>query len=233
VPNAVERHEADLRPEANDNVVEPDRSAGAALRERRRRRTAAEIERAALELFAKRGFEAVTVDEIAAEVDISRRTFFRYYASKDAVLLGDPRRDEQLLMSALARQPASVPPVAALHAALIEMTKEIERDAISAQLRFQVYNRAPAAFAAAISQRQFIHDDLEPLIALRMGIVDEPTDMRPALIVRISLAAAYVGLMHWLRTCPDESPDGAMTKALRVAAEGLASIECAPANDSG
>jgi len=59
-------------PETCSDVVEPaDSSAGAALRKRRPRRTASWIQRAAEELFAERGFGAVTVDEIATEVDIS------------------------------------------------------------------------------------------------------------------------------------------------------------------
>ena len=49
------------------------------LRERHRKRTAADLEEAALALFCDKGFDAVTIDDIAAAADVSRRTFFRFY----------------------------------------------------------------------------------------------------------------------------------------------------------
>lgn len=62
---------------------------GPNLRERNKARARAEIAASALELFGERGFEAVTVDQIVEHAGVSRRTFFRYFDSKEDALLAD------------------------------------------------------------------------------------------------------------------------------------------------
>src|SRR5437773_11582051 len=91
------------------------------LRERRKRLTAAELEAAALRLFGERGFDAVTVDDIAAEADVCRRTFFRYFASKEDVLLSDHPRRLAELRQGLAARPPEEPVLTALRHTLLEL----------------------------------------------------------------------------------------------------------------
>ena len=68
--------------------------AAESLRERRKRRTAEAIVAGAPELFEERGFERTTIDQIAAAAEISRRTFFRYFADKEELFFAE---DERLL----------------------------------------------------------------------------------------------------------------------------------------
>ncbi|HEX5586863.1 MAG TPA: TetR family transcriptional regulator [Acidimicrobiia bacterium] len=192
---------------------------GNELRERRRLRMAATIERSALELFAERGFAAVTVNDIAAAVDISRRTFFRYFASKESVLFGDPQREENRLVSELEQRPEEGP-VEALHAALIEMAREQEADPTITALRLRVLESAPEITSAAFAQRITFQRRLTPLVAQLMG-VDEARDMRPDLVVSVSMSAMYVGLQRWLANGAREPLHELVSSALEQAAAGL------------
>ncbi|MCA9894856.1 MAG: TetR family transcriptional regulator, partial [Anaerolineae bacterium] len=74
---------------------------------------------AALELFLKHGFEAVTVEEIAQVAGVSRRTFFRYYKSKEDVMVEHLDRDGERFIIELAARPLDEPPLLAIRNALI------------------------------------------------------------------------------------------------------------------
>lgn len=87
---------------------------GETLRERTRRAVQTELLDAAQELFAERGYEAVTVDEIAEAVGISRRSFFRYFGSKEALVLGKYDRQGEAFAEMLAARPATEPAWTAL-----------------------------------------------------------------------------------------------------------------------
>jgi len=76
------------------------------LRERRRRDTEAEVERSALALFAERGFDRVTMDDVAAAAGISTRTLFRYFPAKVDLVLGRLRRIDDALRPALDGSPS-------------------------------------------------------------------------------------------------------------------------------
>lgn len=78
-------------------------------RAQRKDRTRHALFGAAMTLFAQQGYDAVTVDDIAARSGVSRRTFFRYYATKDAVLLGHHDRRLAVLRRHLRRSSAETP----------------------------------------------------------------------------------------------------------------------------
>src|SRR5690349_20353631 len=86
------------------------------LRQLKKARTRAELQRHALRLFRDRGYATTTVDDIAAAADVSRSTFFRYFPSKEDIVLFDDV--DPLMAEALAEQPAGTPLLTALRTAL-------------------------------------------------------------------------------------------------------------------
>ena len=101
--------------------------AGAGLRERHVARTRDAIVGAALELFERQGFEATTVDEIAAAADIAPRTFFRYFPTKEAVLFARAADDRARIAAALAARPATEHPFLSLKVVASAFAAEMEK----------------------------------------------------------------------------------------------------------
>ena len=124
------------------------------LRERKREKTRDALAQSALRLFAERGFDRVTVEEISAAHDLSARTFFRYFASKEDVLFSEGDRRRTHLLEALADQDPSVRPFTALEAALRRVSTDyaLERDLL--RMRHQIITSTPSLSTRAAERRQ-------------------------------------------------------------------------------
>jgi AcrR family transcriptional regulator len=89
------------------------------LRERKKARTRASLREHALRLFREQGYPATTVEQIAAAAEVSASTFFRYFPTKEDLVLQDDM--DTRMVEALERQPAALGPVAAVRAATREV----------------------------------------------------------------------------------------------------------------
>lgn len=171
------------------------------LRERKKARTRAEINRQALRLFREQGYEATTVSQIAEAADVSESTLFRYFATKEDIVLQD--EFDEPLMAALAAQPPHVDPVRAMRAAVRGVFGDLPLEA-RAELRerAELILRVPQlreAFAGALIAAI---EQTAQLLARRMG--GGPSE----LAVR-TLAGAIVGGMMgaWVAAIDDPSAD--------------------------
>lgn len=196
-------------------------------RDRRRTKLAAQIERIALSLFVKRGISAVTVDEIADAADISRRTFFRYFASKEDLLLGDRQRYDDSLARTLAKEQPSPSAVRTLRDILVEMSREVEAEADVARLRLELFRKYPEEMNGAFEQQRAWNSTFTEMVAERMGL-DHSHDMRPALIVGVMMSAGNVALHNWFVRGAKQPLHELVEAALDQTIAGLGELESFP-----
>src|SRR2546427_104330 len=113
------------------------------LRERKKADTRSAIARAALHLAIERGPDAVTVDAIAAAADVSPRTVFNYFGTKEEAILGfDPDRSLELGRAVIER-PSRESPLAALRAVFIEIATGVPEAAEMSRARVQLVHDHP------------------------------------------------------------------------------------------
>lgn len=93
------------------------------LRELKKERTKEALEKAALRLFQERGYAKTSVAEIAAEAEVSRRTFFRYFRSKEGVVFANAEENGRRLQEAIELEPKGLHPLEAFGNAVVRLTR--------------------------------------------------------------------------------------------------------------
>ncbi|MEU6945450.1 TetR family transcriptional regulator [Streptomyces sp. NPDC046316] len=166
------------------------------LRERKKQRTRNALLRVALELFTTQGYEQTTVDEIADAVEVSQRTFFRYFTSKEEVAFAVQQMVEEHFVQALVERPAQEGPLDAMRNAVLASWDTIgeaimEVVPVDMYLRtFQMIESTPALLAAHLRRTTEMEDTIARVVAEREG-VDVDQDPRPRIVV-----AAFSGVMR-------------------------------------
>ncbi|MFB4311704.1 TetR family transcriptional regulator [Actinomadura sp. GTD37] len=162
-------------------------------RERKKQRTREALINAAFTLFAEKGFDATTVEEIADAVDVSSRTFFRYFASKEDVALTFQEEQVRAVASVLAARPADEPIMTALRRTVVEIARaceggELGFDPGRFECMLSMMNDSPALMAGSLEHAQRKQALLTEIVARRMGL-DPGADLRPHVVA----AAAHCG----------------------------------------
>jgi AcrR family transcriptional regulator len=163
-------------------------------RERKKRQTRDALVQAAFALFIAKGYEQTTVREITDAVDVSERTFFRYFANKEDLALSFAKDHTDRLIRELVARPTAEPPFVALRNALHAATEgsagedgELTGDAVYLSI-MKLIEGTPSLLAAHL---RYMHDrdgEIARMLAEREG-VDPLTDMRPRCV-----AAVFSGL---------------------------------------
>lgn len=193
----TEQRAADpAKPQAETSGDIPGEPSRPGLRERKKQRTRDALLRAALELFTTKGFEETTVDEIAEAVDVSQRTFFRYFTNKQETAFAVQEMVEQRFVETLRERPAEEAPFVALRGAVIgawdAMGRSIE-EVVPVELHMRTYQMiesTPSLLAAHLRRSIEMEEEIARVIAEREGL-DLDTDPRPRVVV-----AAFSGVMR-------------------------------------
>ncbi|MEV7086910.1 TetR family transcriptional regulator [Streptomyces sp. NPDC093085] len=166
------------------------------LRDRKKQLTRESLLRAALELFTSQGYGATTVDEIAGAVEVSQRTFFRYFASKEDVAFAVVDLVESTFVDALRARPAGEGPFEAMRNAVAtawESMADTIESAVPMELymaSFRMVESTPELLAAHLRRSAELEETVARLIAERQGL-DLDTDVRPRVAV-----AAFTGVVR-------------------------------------
>ncbi|MFD9699793.1 TetR/AcrR family transcriptional regulator [Lentzea sp. NPDC059081] len=201
---------------------------GESLRDRKKRRTRAALERATVRLSAERGYDHVTVEEIAAEADVSMRTFFNYFASKDEALIGaDPEMGPRVAGRVLAAADGVTPFDAYRQAVLAEITDELDSARDLWLLRKEVLTQRPDLLLRAFASSAESEQQLAAAVARRAGLPE--SHAYPRLLVAAGSAAFRCAVTRW--AADDTLALGDLVgEALEMFGTGLAHV---PHHDEG
>ena len=157
------------------------------LRERKKQQTRDTIARAALRLFAERGYDETTLAEIAEAADVSPRTIFAYYDSKDEILFCEDGAFLEALRQQLEERPEGKTTIDAIR----EFLASIQPPDEEAKLRKKVVMATPALQMGMRARYSMLEPMLAKSIAKDLGA--EPDDVR-SLLIAASMAAAFMSV---------------------------------------
>jgi AcrR family transcriptional regulator len=183
------------------------------LRERKKLKTRAAIQKEAMRLFLDKGFEETTIEDIAEAVDISPSTFFNYFPSKEDVVFQDEL--DPLILQAFDAQPSDVNPIrrlrVAMHTVFSQLTPEQEN---LIRERSRLFVSTPALRGAMFSQFADLVNQITELLATRAGRKASDFAVR-------NMAGAVLGVLLASMLMLTEDPKADMVKLAESALEHL------------
>ncbi len=156
----------------------------------------AELEHVALDLFTRHGFEATTVEQIASSAGIGRRTFFRYFRSKNDVAWGDFDHQLRGFRAAFDAVPRSVPIAAALHTCILGFNDFPEDELPWLRQRMTLLLGVPALQAHATLRYRAWRDVVAQFVAGRRG--EDAAALVPQVTAHCALGTAISAYEAWL-----------------------------------
>lgn len=183
------------------------------LRERKKAKTMATVQKHALRLFRELGYKATTVEQIAEAAEISYSTFFRYFSTKEDVLLID--NYDPLFVAAFEDQPSNLSPLQAIRNAMLSGIKDMSTDELTTvRERNELIMKVPELRAASLNNMTQMMQLIMELIAKRVGRNPEDLAVR-------TFAGAIIGVNISVMLYYAENPDADFATVLDEALSNL------------
>jgi AcrR family transcriptional regulator len=168
------------------------------LWQRSRRAAYAEITTVAMQLFLDQGFEQTTIDQIASTAGISRRSFFRYFGTKEDIVLGDLAQQGELVRDALEHVPPEIGPWEALREALHAVDALSIEPGVTLKIAKMMYE-TPSLRSRSIEKHLHWQSLLLPDIRRRLGLTkDDEANPAPGAIVASAIACLDAAGEVWV-----------------------------------
>lgn len=167
------------------------------LRQRKKTRTRAQFIEAANRLFDERGYDAVTVEDIASAIEVSPRTFFRHFRGKEELVLAEVGEQLATLLDALVRRPAAESAADALAAALVELAAAIDEGREGFLRSHALISRSPQLVVANLAALRQWESCVQ--VEVRRRISGADSYLRARLLVGAYLVALRVAVEMWAR----------------------------------
>ncbi|MET8141867.1 TetR family transcriptional regulator [Sphaerisporangium sp. NPDC005288] len=188
------------------------------LRERKKAKTRRTIQEHAMRLFVEQGYDSTTIEQIAEAAEVSPSTFFRYFPTKEDVVIQDDY--DPVIAAAFVAQPATLTPLAALRATIRQVFDEVfpqEKDTMLR--RIELVWSIPALRARQVEGQIATMATLRNAIAQRTGVPED--DFRLRVFTGAVMGAWMAAIELWIESEGTEPLADLMDRVLGLLEEGL------------
>ncbi|MFC1442449.1 TetR family transcriptional regulator [Streptacidiphilus sp. N1-10] len=211
-PNATDQDTTD------QDALEELLAAPLGLRERKKLKTRRAIRTAAFRLFTTQGYDATTVDQIAADAEVSPSTFFRYFPTKEDLIVSDDY--DPVMVAGLRARPLDEPLTESLRQALVPALRQITgTEGGDMLLRMKLLNEVPAIRSRSALEMIRSRDLIVAVLAERTGRPDDDLGLRA--LVSAILAACSEAVAYWADRDGQGDVADLCELALNAVAEGF------------
>lgn len=200
------------------------------LRERKKRERRRCIEEAAIALFERDGFDATTIEAIAAAADIAPRTFFYYFPTKEDVVLADYADRLARILGEFGQRPHTEHPWDALRASFVTVAADYQARRTELIRRFTIMASNASVYARSLQLQSGWEDALAQVLDQRSG--PDAETIEPRLLAAASLACMRSSLRHWLATGQKAALPALIDECFDRLAHGLAPTNRRPRLDT-